>query len=198
MHPALFNLPLRCKPAVIINISGDISRSKQTKQQAMFRNWLRMMHITFGAMYDENAQDEASITVIATGLDEHNATSSVSKAMTGFSSNNFKTQWFRRRQLPQKQQQLKLQLQLLQSRPSLHLTAPLILVQLHSQPIQFLSLQAQEALIQVLQTPRKHQNRQLRHRREPPLPSARQQTKKCQINIPDFLKNKNKILNHQM
>ena len=43
-------------------------------------------------MYDENAQDEASITVIATGLDEHNATSSVSKAMTGFSSNNFKTQ----------------------------------------------------------------------------------------------------------
>ncbi len=38
-------------------------------------------------MYDENAQDEASITVIATGLDEHNSTS-VTKAMAGFT--NFK------------------------------------------------------------------------------------------------------------
>lgn len=37
-------------------------------------------------MYDENAQDEASITVIATGLDEHNATSSVSKVMSGLNS----------------------------------------------------------------------------------------------------------------
>ena len=56
-------------------------------QQAMFRNWLGDdANIIFGAMYDENAQDEASITVIATGLDEHNATSSVSKVMSGLNS----------------------------------------------------------------------------------------------------------------
>ena len=40
-------------------------------------------------MFDENAQDEATITVIATGLDEHGANASVAKAMTGFTS--FKT-----------------------------------------------------------------------------------------------------------
>ena len=128
-------------------------------------------------MYDENAQDEASITVIATGLDEHNATSSVSKAMTGFSSNNFKTQ------VPEKAASA--EAAATEAAPAftkpaqLHLTAPLILVQLHSQPIQFLSLQAQEALIQVLQTPRKHQNRQLHLQREQLLPSAQQQTRKC-------------------
>ncbi|MFR0812586.1 MAG: cell division protein FtsZ, partial [Enterocloster clostridioformis] len=46
-------------------------------------------NIIFGAMFDENAQDEATITVIATGLDEHGANASVAKAMTGFTS--FKT-----------------------------------------------------------------------------------------------------------
>ena len=42
-------------------------------------------------MYDENAQDEATITVIATGLDEHGANASVSTAMKGFTSFKGKT-----------------------------------------------------------------------------------------------------------
>ena len=35
-------------------------------------------------MYDENAQDEATITVIATGLDSHGVNTPVAKAMTEF------------------------------------------------------------------------------------------------------------------
>ena len=78
---------------VIINISGDISLMDANDAASYVQELTgEDANIIFGAMYDENAQDEASITVIATGLDEHNATSSVSKAMTGFSSNNFKTQ----------------------------------------------------------------------------------------------------------
>ena len=72
---------------VIINISGDISLIEANEAASYVQELAGDdANIIFGAMYDENAQDEASITVIATGLDEHNATSSVSKAMTGFSS----------------------------------------------------------------------------------------------------------------
>ena len=39
-------------------------------------------------MYDEDAQDEATITVIATGLDAHGVNTPVNKAMAGF--NNYK------------------------------------------------------------------------------------------------------------
>ena len=72
---------------VIINISGDISLI-EANEAASFVQELAGddANIIFGAMYDENAQDEATITVIATGLDEHGASASVAKAMTGFAS----------------------------------------------------------------------------------------------------------------
>ena len=74
---------------VIINISGDISLIEANDAASYVQELAGdNANIIFGAMYDENAQDEASITVIATGLDEHNATSSVTKAMAGFT--NFK------------------------------------------------------------------------------------------------------------
>ena len=75
---------------VIINISGDISLI-EANEAASFVQELAGddANIIFGAMYDENAQDEASITVIATGLDEHGGSASVAKAMTGF-ANGFK------------------------------------------------------------------------------------------------------------
>ncbi len=77
---------------VIINISGDISLIEANEAASYVQELAGDdANIIFGAMYDENAQDEASITVIATGLDEHNATSSVSKAMSGLSS-GFKAQ----------------------------------------------------------------------------------------------------------
>ena len=74
---------------VIINISGDISLMDANDAASYVQELTgEEANIIFGAMYDENAQDEASITVIATGLDEHNSTSSVTKAMAGFT--NFK------------------------------------------------------------------------------------------------------------
>ncbi len=77
---------------VIINISGDISLIEANEAASYVQELAGDdANIIFGAMYDENAQDEASITVIATGLDEHNATSSVSKTMSGLSS-SFKPQ----------------------------------------------------------------------------------------------------------
>ncbi|MCI8268363.1 MAG: cell division protein FtsZ [Lachnospiraceae bacterium] len=76
---------------VIINISGDISLIEANEAASYVQELAGDdANIIFGAMYDENAQDEASITVIATGLDGHsvNAASSVNKAMAGF--NNYK------------------------------------------------------------------------------------------------------------
>ncbi|NBH35288.1 cell division protein FtsZ [Clostridiaceae bacterium] len=70
---------------VIINISGDISLI-EANEAASFVQELAGddANIIFGAMYDENAQDEASITVIATGLDGHGVNTPVNKAMAGF------------------------------------------------------------------------------------------------------------------
>lgn len=59
---------------MIINISGDISLIEANDAASYVQELAGDdANIIFGAMYDENAQDEASITVIATGLDEHNA-----------------------------------------------------------------------------------------------------------------------------
>ncbi|NBH71067.1 cell division protein FtsZ [Clostridiaceae bacterium] len=74
---------------VIINISGDISLIEANEAASYVQDLAGDdANIIFGAMYDENAQDEASITVIATGLDGHAGGVSVDKTMAGF--NNFK------------------------------------------------------------------------------------------------------------
>lgn len=72
---------------VIINISGDISLV-EANEAATYVQELSGddANIIFGAMFDENAQDEASITVIATGLDAHGINTPVAKAMTGFNT----------------------------------------------------------------------------------------------------------------
>lgn len=55
---------------VIINISGDISLIEANEAASYVQELAGDdANIIFGAMYDETAQDEASITVIATGLD---------------------------------------------------------------------------------------------------------------------------------
>ena len=77
---------------VIINISGDISLIEANEAASYVQELSGdEANIIFGAMYDENAQDEATITVIATGLDEHGANASVSNAMKGFTSFKGKT-----------------------------------------------------------------------------------------------------------
>ncbi len=72
---------------VIINISGDISLIEANEAASYVQELAGDdANIIFGAMYDENAQDEATITVIATGLDDQSASNPVNKAMAGFGS----------------------------------------------------------------------------------------------------------------
>ena len=68
---------------VIINISGDISLIEANDAASYVQELAGDdANIIFGAMYDENAQDEATITVIATGLDASAKTTPVSSAMS--------------------------------------------------------------------------------------------------------------------
>ena len=69
---------------VIINISGDITLIEANEAASYVQEMAGDdANIIFGAMYDETAQDEASITVIATGLDMGSETP-VGKVMTSF------------------------------------------------------------------------------------------------------------------
>ena len=63
---------------VIINISGDISLVEANEAASYVEELAgENANIIFGAMYDESAQDECKITVIATGIQDENATASV-------------------------------------------------------------------------------------------------------------------------
>ena len=58
---------------VIINISGDISLMDANDAASYVQEMAGdSANIIFGAMYDDTYADEASITVIATGLEDHN------------------------------------------------------------------------------------------------------------------------------
>jgi len=79
---------------VIINISGDISLIEANEAASYVQELAGDdANIIFGAMYDENAQDEASITVIATGLDSNNVINTpVDKVMRPFGNQKPATQ----------------------------------------------------------------------------------------------------------
>ena len=86
---ALLETTIEGASHVIINISGDISLIEANEAASYVQELAGDdANIIFGAMFDETAQDEATITVIATGLDAHGANTSVNKAMAGF--NTFK------------------------------------------------------------------------------------------------------------
>lgn len=72
---------------VIINISGDISLI-DANEAAMFVQDLagENANIIFGAKYDDTMTDEATITVIATGLEEANATPRIMSGLRSGSS----------------------------------------------------------------------------------------------------------------
>lgn len=60
---------------VIINISGDISLIEANDAASYVEELVgENANIIFGAMYDEDSQDEVSITVIATGIKERTKT----------------------------------------------------------------------------------------------------------------------------
>jgi cell division protein FtsZ len=70
---------------VIINISGDISLIEANEAATYVQELAGDdANIIFGAMYDPNAQDETTITVIATGLESHQEAAPVKTAMAGF------------------------------------------------------------------------------------------------------------------
>ncbi|MBR5473995.1 MAG: cell division protein FtsZ [Lachnospiraceae bacterium] len=69
---------------VIINISGDIGLIEANDAASYVQELAGdTANIIFGARYDENVQDEAVITVIATGLEEYGENSPVSSVMAG-------------------------------------------------------------------------------------------------------------------
>lgn len=66
---------------VIINISGDISLMDANDAASYVQDLAGDdANIIFGAMYDDTYTDEATITVIATGLDENNTTKVLPKS----------------------------------------------------------------------------------------------------------------------
>lgn len=70
---------------VIINVSGDISLIEANEAATYVQELAGdTANIIFGAMYDDTHQDEATITVIATGLD----TSAVNDKSAGFLKSN--------------------------------------------------------------------------------------------------------------
>ncbi len=73
---------------VIINISGDIGLMEANEAASYVQELAGdNANIIFGAMYDDSVQDQATITVIATGLDGYSA--AAANAMAGF---NYKPQ----------------------------------------------------------------------------------------------------------
>ena len=123
-------------------------------------------NIIFGAMYDENAQDEATITVIATGLDAH-ANTPVNKAMAEFG--NFK---------PKMPSGLNLNTQSRTAAAEASATAPKAAPQLH----------AQAPVVKPVQTQAPQQTASAQA--AAPSQGSYRPLNQTQINIPDFLKNK--------
>ena len=75
---------------VIINISGDIGLMEANEAASYVQELAgESANIIVGAKYDDTAQDEVIITVIATGLDAQQKSIDMSNAMSGF---NYKPQ----------------------------------------------------------------------------------------------------------
>ena len=147
---------------VIINISGDISLIEANEAASYVQELAGDdANIIFGAMYDETAQDEATITVIATGLDAHGINTPVNKAMAGF--NNYK---------PKMPTNLGVNVPNIGQQASAATAEPVI------EPRY------------TAQQPRTTAPRQAGQSQQQAAPSYRPLNKEMQINIPDFLKNK--------
>ena len=75
ISPPLLESTIEGATDVIINISGDISLIEANDAASYVEELVgENANIIFGAMYDEDSQDEVSITVIATGIKERTKT----------------------------------------------------------------------------------------------------------------------------
>lgn len=151
---------------VIINISGDISLIEANEAASYVQELAGdEANIIFGAMYDETAQDEAVITVIATGLDAHGVNTPVNKAMAGF--NSFKP---------------KMPANMNMGMPAMGQTAAAAEPQIMPKAEPELNVAMSQPKAAPMQMPQ--------HTQAPSQSAYRPMNKEVQINIPDFLKNK--------
>ncbi|MCD8122731.1 MAG: cell division protein FtsZ [Clostridiales bacterium] len=159
---------------VIINISGDISLIEANDAASYVQELAGDdANIIFGAMYDENAQDEASITVIATGLDAHGANTPVKNAMAGFSTS------FKPKATGLNLGTVGLNHAVDEASATAAATSQSATSQTTSASSKVTSIPRQNPAASPTQTPN-------------PTPSYRPMNRETQINIPDFLKNRNR------
>ncbi len=159
---------------VIINISGDISLIEANDAASYVQELAGDdANIIFGAMYDENAQDEASITVIATGLDAHGANTPVKNAMAGFSTS------FKPKTTGLNLGTAGLNHAVDEASATAAATSQSVTSQTTSASSKVTSIPRQNPAASPTQTPN-------------PTPSYRPMNRETQINIPDFLKNRNR------
>ena len=152
---------------VIINISGDISLIEANEAASYVQELAGDdANIIFGAMYDENAQDEATITVIATGLDDQNNAAPLNKAMSGMSS--FKPK-------------MPAGMNLNPAGMNLNRTAA---------AAEASATAPRTAVPQQTSAPAASVQKPVQQQAAPTQPTFRPLNRETQINIPDFLKNK--------
>jgi len=167
---------------IIINISGDISLIEANEAASYVQELAgEDANIIFGAAYDPNAQDEATITVIATGLDEE-APASLGSAMSGFGRMGAQQPVRKpaaQAAAPAAQQSAYQQAPAQQAapQPAFQQAAPA------PQPVQQAVPQQAAPAPQPVQQPAPEE--------EPVQPTWQpKENRKVQINIPDFLKNR--------
>ena len=191
---------------IIINISGDISLIEANEAASYVQELAGDdANIIFGAMYDENAQDECSITVIATGLDQAASQQAREQRAAGYRRNmqaNAKQGTPIRVAQPQQAQAAQpQQVQAAQPEQQPQQTAGYngTMNPLFQQPQQQAQYQPQQQYQQPVQQQYQQPQQQFRQPEQPAQPAQPQQgaysfeprqNKNVQINIPDFLKSR--------
>ncbi len=188
---------------IIINISGDISLIEANEAASYVQELAGDdANIIFGAMYDENAQDECSITVIATGLDQAASQQAREQRAAGYRRNmqaNAKQGTPIRVAQPQQAQSAQpQQVQAAQPEQQPQQTAGYngTMNPLFQQPQQQAQYQPQQQYQQPVQQQYQQPQQQFRQPEQPAQPQQGaysfepRQNKNVQINIPDFLKSR--------
>lgn len=188
---------------IIINISGDISLIEANEAASYVQELAGDdANIIFGAMYDENAQDECSITVIATGLDQAASQQAREQRAAGYRRNmqaNAKQGTPIRVAQPQQAQAAQpQQVQTAQPEQQPQQTAGYngTMNPLFQQPQQQAQYQPRQQYQQPVQQQYQQPQQQFRQPEQPAQPQQGaysfepRQNKNVQINIPDFLKSR--------
>lgn len=185
---------------IIINISGDISLIEANEAASYVQELAGDdANIIFGAMYDENAQDECSITVIATGLDQAASQQAREQRAAGYRRNmqaNAKQGTPIRVAQAQSAQPQQVQAAQPEQQPQQTAGYNGTMNPLFQQPQQQAQYQPQQQYQQPVQQQYQQPQQQFRQPEQPAQPQQGaysfepRQNKNVQINIPDFLKSR--------